>query len=236
MRLPELTIEMGKIPGDLIEYCIGVADTLNLHDERSKTQEHAFYNAVYRYDATTDFFTPNNYFGSLIPPVDRLKEQLKPLYNWLIETHFNNHKIFRSQVLLSPVNAQVLPHIDPRLYHELSHRVHCVLKTNNRCRNFHFIPENNYDIVYFHMRQGYLFDLDNIVPHAAFNYGAEDRLHIILDVMHNEYVEKYKDLWIKDTNHTPTRIMNQYNYHVSKITERYGDEDALRLIYQASLG
>lgn len=235
MRLPELTMELGKIPDDLIQYCIEVSDTLDLHDEISKTQEHAFFNAVYRYDATTDFFTPSNFFGSLIPPVDRLRDQLAPLYDWLVENHFNNHTIFRSQVLLSPPAAQVLPHLDPRLYHKFSHRVHCVLKTNNRCRNFHFIPENDYEIVYSHMRQGYLFDLDNIIPHAAFNYGTEDRLHIILDIMSNENVDKHRSIWINDTNCTPREIQDEYNVHVKRITEKYGDEDALRLIYKASL-
>lgn len=236
MRLPELTVDMGPIPQDLIDYCIGVADTLDLHNKESLTQEHAFYNAVYRYDATTELFTPTNYFGSLIPPVDRLQQELKPLYDWLIENHFPDHMIFRCQILLSPPGATVLPHIDPRRYHQLAHRVHCVLKTNNRCRNFHFIPEKEYEIVYFHMKQGRLYDLDNIIPHAAFNYGNEDRLHIIVDIMSNEHVLPYLDSWKKDTNYTPEYVMREYNYHVGKITEKYGDNDELKRIYQLSLG
>lgn len=236
MRLSELTIELGKVPDELIQYCIGVADTLDLHDEISKTQEHAFYNLVYRYDATTEFFTPTNYFGSLIPPLDSLQKDLDPFYNWLINTHFSDHVIFRSQVILSPPGAQVLPHLDPRLYHKFSHRVHCVLKTNSGCRNLHFLPESNYDISYFHMKEGYLFDLDNIIPHASFNYGDADRLHIIIDIMPRSKVHEHRELWTNDTNYTPKEIQDEYNVHVKKITERYGDKDALRSVYKASIG
>lgn len=235
MKLPELMIELGKVPDDLIDYLLDVASSIDLHNSKSLTQEDAFYNAVYRYDATTDFFTPNNYFGSLIPPVDRLRDQFSPLYNWLLATHFKSCVIFRTQLLLSPPGAQVKPHIDPRSYHGYAHRVHVVLKTNNGCRNLHFIPPT-YDIVYAHMKQGYLYDLDNIIPHAAFNYGTEDRIHIVIDIMPESDVLNNLEVWKKDTNITPQEILDQYDVHVSNITNIHGDENELRRLYKASIG
>jgi len=235
MRLTTLMQDLGKIPSDIIQYCFGVVKTLKMNDPLSKTQEHAFFNTVFRYDATTDFFTPENYFGSLIPPIDRLQDDLKPLYDWLISTHFNEHTIFRCQILSSPPGAQILPHTDPRLYHSLSNRVHCVLVTNPGCRNFHFLPEDDYNIEYYHMRANRLYNLDNILPHAAFNYGITDRLHIILDIMPNEFIKQHRNIWVNDTNNTPRHIMDDYVHHVDQITKKYGDEHALKLIYQDGL-
>lgn len=234
MQLPKLMIELGKVPEELINYLLDVSLNVDLHNPISLTQEDAFYNQVYRYDATTDFFTPTNYFGSLIPPVDKLRDQFTPLYDWLIETHFKDHTIFRSQLLLSPPGAQVKPHLDPRAYHELAHRVHVVLKTNSGCRSLHFVPPT-YEIVYDHMRKGYLYDLDNITPHAAFNHGNEDRIHIVIDIMPTADVLSNLEVWKTDTNISPQEILDKYDLHVDNINRIYGDENALRKLYRANI-
>jgi len=227
-------ITLGKIPEELINYLLEVTKTVNLNDKNSLAQEDAFFNQVYRYDATTDFFTPTNYFGSLIPPVNELTDKFVPLYNWLIKTHFNNYVIFRTQLVLSPPGAQVKPHLDPRAYHQVSHRVHVVLKTNSSCRNVHFIPPN-YEIVYDHMRKGYLYDLDNITPHAAFNHGNEDRIHIVIDIMPMTNVLSNLEVWKTDTNIYEDELLNKYWLHVNNITRIYGDENALRKLYRANI-
>ena len=66
-------------------------------------------------------------------------------------------------------------HVDGEGSHLLTHRIHVPLQTNPQA----VFTVNDTD---FHLEAGHAFEVNNIVPHSAFNGGEEDRIHFIFEV------------------------------------------------------
>lgn len=80
--------------------------------------------------------------------------------------------------LLLP-NSKILPHIDEGELFENSHRIHVVLKTNNKTE---FIV--NDESYYF--SEGTVFELNNQCTHSVINHSEEcERIHLIVDYIPN---------------------------------------------------
>ncbi len=215
---------------ELLSQLWQVAHSVNLDDEASLTKEEAFFDACNRYDAETDYFNAqHNYYSSVLPSRE-LADRLEFYHRILTTRYFPNHIVFRSQVVRNVPGRIVNPHIDPRLYHRLSHRVHAVLSTNDRCGHVYF-DEKTQDTEIRQMLAGNLYDFDNITPHAAFNLGTTGRLHIISDVMHRSHAVRYDRLFKTNPNFIPPGVHDEYYQHLQAIEARYGGKDGLRQHY-----
>jgi len=80
-----------------------------------------------------------------------------------------------SIVRLGP-HSQVHRHIDGRLYYDLRHRYHLVVKSVEGS----LLRASNEEV---RMMEGEVWWFDNQVPHEAFNNSDEDRIHVIFDIL-----------------------------------------------------
>jgi hypothetical protein len=236
MRLNPHVQVFGPLPPEMKQYLLQtIAETVDLDNPQSLALEEAFFHVCNRYDAETDFFNEVHNFHSDVLPNKTLAQRLQPYYDYVITHFLPDHVVFRSQVVKNLPGKIVHPHIDPRIYHRLSHRVHAVLSTNDRCRHVYFNSADNYSTTFFKMEPDFIYDFDNITPHAAFNLGDSDRLHVITDIIHKDNLEKYRHIFEKNPNALMPTTYDEYYQHLSAINEKYGDKDGLQAYYLAHL-
>ena len=70
-------------------------------------------------------------------------------------------------------------HVDGEGSHPLAHRIHVPLRTNPRAT----LTVHGTD---FQLRAGHAYEVNNLVPHGAFNGGDQDRVHFIFEVFEGE--------------------------------------------------
>lgn len=75
---------------------------------------------------------------------------------------------------------RIARHVDGDGSHPLVHKIHVPLLTNPRAT----LTVSDAD---FHLEAGYAFEVNNLVPHEAFNGGEEDRVHFIFEVFEGAY-------------------------------------------------
>ena len=66
-------------------------------------------------------------------------------------------------------------HVDRGSSHPFTHKIHVPLETNPAA----VLQVDGAD---FHLAAGRAFEVNNLVPHGAFNGGASDRIHLIFEV------------------------------------------------------
>ena len=99
------------------------------------------------------------------------------LIDWIKSLdEFKSYSVARGEFATLLPNNKLGWHIDPRMFHTMSHRLHVPLITNPLCNQL-WTDET------MHMEVGYLYELNNGVLHSAENFGTEPRCHLILDVM-----------------------------------------------------
>ena len=74
-------------------------------------------------------------------------------------------------------------HIDPGFYLSVIHRLHIPIITNDKCI---FNIDNNI----LNMKEGYLYELNNLLEHSVENNGDNDRIHLIIDIIPNSLIEQ----------------------------------------------
>lgn len=89
-------------------------------------------------------------------------------------------------------------HIDPRMFHRYSKRVHLPLTTNNDC--FLDIEKNS-----FHLERGKLYEFNNLKLHRSKNLGTINRVHIIVDIIDLDTLTKCKKIFAE-------RFYSKVNY------------------------
>ena len=70
-------------------------------------------------------------------------------------------------------------HVDGEGSHPLTHRIHVPLQTNPRAT----LTVHDTD---FQLEAGHAYEVNNLVPHGAFNGGDQDRVHFIFEVFEGE--------------------------------------------------
>ena len=71
-------------------------------------------------------------------------------------------------------------HVDGGGSHPLTHRIHVPLQTSPRAT----LTVDDTD---FHLEDGQAFEVNNLVPHGAFNGGEEDRVHFIFELFEGAF-------------------------------------------------
>lgn len=221
MKLEKPIIEIEPCPADIFSYLQNYILSLDWNNEDHLTKEEAFFNQSFRYEASTEYFNEDQYFYSNIAPSTKTTEALKPYTDYLFANLFPGYTLFRSQVVCLKPGANVYPHIDPRYYHAYGKRIHLPLQINSGSYHVHFRPEENYDLTFSKMTEGIITDFDNITPHAAFNYGTSERIHIICDIVKDTTVVKLKDALGGNPNATNKKTIDEYYFHLKNIEARY---------------
>lgn len=231
MQLAPHIQQIAEISPEVINLLWEATHSVDLSNPASLTKEEAFFDACHRYEVETSFFNSDKFFYSGgVTPSAVLTQKLRPYFEYL-DQFFPNHTVFRAQVVKNIPGRMVKPHIDPRLYHSLSHRLHAVLQTNEASGHVYFNENKSYDMEIFQMPTGFLYDFDNITPHSAFNLGVSDRIHVITDLMPIDVLRARKENLIDNPNYTIPGTFDTYHRHVKAVNDRYGGEEGLREEY-----
>jgi hypothetical protein len=222
MKLSSPIIELQKCPDELFQYLKKTfIDETDWNSIDLLTKEEAFYDQSFRYEAITKYFNEKSFFFSKLPPTQETTDKIKPYTDYLMNTLFPDYALFRCQIVCLKPGQNVYPHTDPRYYHIYGKRIHLPLLINNESFHVHFPPEQDYDMKFSKMHFGIITDFDNITPHAAFNYGSTNRIHIICDVVKKDTVLKIEAAAGGNSNATSQKVIDEYYMHLSKIEERY---------------
>lgn len=89
----------------------------------------------------------------------------------------------RAKIVCLPAGRRVYPHIDRGAYYRLSKRYHLVLKSTDGS----WLKAADEEV---RMQEGELWWFDNDQMHEAMNDGAEDRIHLIFDLLPRENAER----------------------------------------------
>lgn len=221
MKLEKPILELCKCPTDIYDYLKNYTQSIEWNNNDLLTKEEAFYDQSYRYEAVTKFFNENSFYYSKLPPSHKITDDLKPYTDFLLTEVFPNYTIFRCQVVRLNPGQNVHPHIDPRYYHKYGKRIHLPLKVNNKSFHVHFRPEDEYKMSFSKMTEGMITDFDNITPHSAFNYGNDERIHIITDIVKNDIVDRLEKALDGNPNATDPKTVDEYYIHLKNIEDTY---------------
>ena len=92
---------------------------------------------------------------------------------------FQNPAFPKAMLARLSAGAVIDRHVDGAGSNLHTHKIHIPLQTNEKA--IMFINDEP-----FHLREGYVYEVNNIVPHAVENLGTEDRIHLIFEVFDQE--------------------------------------------------
>jgi hypothetical protein len=120
-----------------------------------------------------------------------------PLSKHLSQIVTQLHSVFvgkiclRAMIINLPSNTAQDWHVDPRVMHELSHRVHVALYTN---ANSVLEIEHQQQ----HFAVGEVWEINNLRPHRANNRGTSNRIHLITDwMLPDTYAQRQGDFMLQ---------------------------------------
>jgi hypothetical protein len=100
-----------------------------------------------------------------------------------ILTIWPDYHFVKGEIGHCPPGEQQGMHVDPRVFHRFSHRVHIPITTNNLC-NLKVLKDKQ------HLAQGEIWTFNNIDMHASENLGTTSRVHVIVDIMNREIFDQ----------------------------------------------
>jgi hypothetical protein len=100
-----------------------------------------------------------------------------------ILTIWPNYRFVKGEISHCPPGEKQGFHVDPRVFHRFSHRVHVPITTNPQC-SLKIINEKQ------HLAQGEIWTFNNVISHASENLGTTSRVHIVVDIMKQETFDK----------------------------------------------
>jgi diphthamide synthase subunit DPH2 len=118
--------------------------------------------------------TPNTF------KTDSANNELKKIYERL--EHLVEGKVVRCEVINMSPNSRIRTHKDTSDLLYLSRRFHVPIITNKDCT---FIVEEQS----FHLEEANLYELNNRRYHSVQNFSDENRIHLIVDILPNQYTE-----------------------------------------------
>lgn len=114
---------------------------------------------------------------------DKAISELSHIYK-ILEYHVGG-RVVRCEIINMNANSRIRYHKDRSDVLYLSRRFHIPLKTNASC----FFTVNTKTV---NMLEGNLYEINNTKWHSVKNLSIENRIHLIIDVLPNEYTEKIR--------------------------------------------
>lgn len=112
-------------------------------------------------------------------------DELKTIYNNL--ELLVNGRVVRCEVINMSPHSRVRTHKDTSDLLYLSRRFHIPIITNENCT---FTVEEQK----FHLKEANLYELNNRRYHSVENFSDQNRIHLIIDVLPDEYTENIEFL------------------------------------------
>lgn len=123
------------------------------------------YNILHGVDGFMDKDVFYTYYGLITDAIDKIKK-----YHG-----YRSVEIASLMLVKLKKNGIIAEHTDEAGDYDIAHRVHIPIKTNAGC----IFTVNGEQ---YHMREGDIVELNNIVPHSVVN-GDQDRVHLIFDII-----------------------------------------------------
>jgi|688.fasta_scaffold432349_2 hypothetical protein len=138
-------------------------------------------------ETTTVFLTDSGstwepyepYAGSIREPESLLYRLVEPIIKDLEQLH--NGKVGKAILTKLKAGKKVNGHTDRGNYLDISRRNHIPITTNNKV--FFAIGEG-----LLNMYEGECWEINNMQYHEVINDSEEDRIHLIIDIIPNEYI------------------------------------------------
>lgn len=104
----------------------------------------------------------------------------------------------KAMIINLPAHRAQHWHVDPRVVHELSHRIHVAITTNDQAMMETCSGHQHFAV-------GEIWELNNMIPHRANNAGRTDRIHLVSDWIEPQILEqRQQELW----QHRPDIVNN----------------------------
>lgn len=116
---------------------------------------------------------------------DGAREEVEKIYK-ILESLVEG-KVVRCEVINMSPNSRIRTHKDTSDLLYLSRRFHVPIITNKECT---FIVEEQS----FHLEEANLYELNNRRYHSVQNFSDENRIHLIVDILPNQYTENIEFL------------------------------------------
>lgn len=115
-----------------------------------------------------------------------LRYKTLPILDLILE-QYPNHRYIKGEISCCPPGNNQSFHVDPRVFHRFSRRVHLPLITNPECTL-------DIDVDSHHLEPLCLYEFNNIVLHRSVNNGTTNRVHLILDLIQNDWFDHLTSL------------------------------------------
>ena len=139
---------------------------------------HSTRHVVFRFttgNARADVFTSS-------PSWVLWRSVLLPIMNAATESYGYAHRVYPKAMLARlEAGAVIDRHSDGGGSNLMAHKIHVPLQTN---------PKATFTVgdACVHLERGVAYEVNNIAPHSAENFGDEDRIHLIFEVFDDEAV------------------------------------------------
>lgn len=110
-----------------------------------------------------------------------MEKLLEPIINHLEKIH--NGKVGKCLFIKLPAGKDVLEHSDQLDYLGVVRRHHIAIKTNDKVLFFVNNESKN-------MQVGDCWEINNSLKHSVTNQGSTDRIHLLIDIMPNEFIRQ----------------------------------------------
>lgn len=108
-------------------------------------------------------------------------EDIFRIYEYL-EAHYYG-KVVRSEIVKMHSGSDIKTHVDGGTMLQLARRIHIPLITTDKVIFEVFGVKKHFEV-------GNWYEINNMLPHSVIHGGGIDRVHIIIDVMPNIYLEQ----------------------------------------------
>jgi hypothetical protein len=148
--------------------------------EQFTTHENTFmyelinFNYAWRPGSAQTSKTVNKFVGAA-------NEELSAIYKYLED--YSDGKVIHAEVISMKPKSRIRVHKDRGDMLYLARRFHVPLKTNSQT---FFIVEDEQ----FFLEEGKAYELNNVKYHGVRNNSEEIRIHLIIDIIPNEYLDK----------------------------------------------
>jgi hypothetical protein len=105
---------------------------------------------------------------------------LNKIYD-VLENYYDG-KVVRCEIIKMKGKSNIQPHIDSGEFLYSGRRIHVPLITNDKIIFSIFNNDMN-------LKVGNWYEINNSLPHSVNNPTDEERIHIIIDIMQNKYLE-----------------------------------------------
>ena len=174
---PEFLTELGKVDVTSLKRLVaGVSESVwDAEDSRKENRFEVFHHTrhiIFRFIAG---MRDHREFYST-PIWSAWRGHLQPIMDRAIEPFGFTEPVFPKVMLARLAAGAVIDrHVDGAGSNLFTHKIHVPLETSAGARMF--IRDRE-----FHLEEGCVYEVNNVVPHAVENRGALDRIHLIFEV------------------------------------------------------